>query len=152
MILKSDNFAIFDPISKKMRIMPKEITDTFARLSYKDGYILVRLFGGSFTFYHLTRYHLLNVRYTHDEIKDLGYKMRWGDIIKKSPEDFAHLPNTYIYDKKVVQQCHRIISKLLEEKKQILPKEEYLEYRKKITQIYNARILAAYPNKNKIEK
>ena len=146
MKLASNNCAVFDINARKLRILPNEVTETFVSTYCEKNYILVKLFGGEFSFYHLSKYFVLNVRYDLDQIKQLGYKMNWIDIVKRSPEDFAHLPNEFVYDKKVVAKCYKTIAKILEEKKQTLSKEEYKEYRSKITKIYNNRIISAYPS------
>ena len=149
MYLESDNCAVFDVISKKIRILPKEIMETYPNLYCKDNYCLVKVFGGEYSFYHLLRYFTLNVRYSKEEIMKLGCGLHWKDIIKRSPIDFKHLPNSLVQNKKVVETCYNIIKQHLQEKKQEMTKEEYREYSAAIKEAYNARIAAAYHTKNK---
>ena len=149
MYLLSNNCAVFDTISKKLRILPKEITKTYISTFYEKNYLLVKMFSGDFTFYHLTKYHSLDVRYNQEEIKKVGYGLHWKDVITRSPKDIKHLPNSLAQNKKVLAMCYDIISNILKEKKTQMPKEEYLKYRQELITLYNNRVNSAFPELSK---
>ena len=147
MTLQNGACAVYDCIAKKMRILPKNICRTFVSTYYEDNYILVQLQSGEYTFYHLSRYFILDVRYSKEDIQKLGGKLHWKDVIKRSPKDFEHLPMKLANNKSVINQCVEIFNEILKEKKKVLRKEDYLNYKKNIVEIYNKRVGHLYNNK-----
>jgi len=148
MIVASGSCAIFDCASKKMRIMPNNITDVYPSIYCEKRYCLVKVFGGEYTFYHLDKYFTLNVRYTKEEIQKLGGKLHWKDVIKRSPKDFEHLPLELAKKKNVIKECSEIFKSILTEMKEILSKDDYLKYKAELKEIFNKR-LSCMPNANR---
>ena len=140
MVLRNDSCAVFDCQSQKLRILPNNIERTFVNKYCEKNYCLVQLKSGEFTFYHLLRYYTLDVRYTRDEIVKLGCKLHWKDVIRRSPQDFKHLPNTLASKKSVIAECNQLIKEHLVQKKMEMSKEDFIEYKENLATIYKTRL------------
>ena len=147
MNLRNGDCAVYDCLGKKMRILPKNIFRTYVSTYNEDNYILVQLQSGEYTFYHLSRYFTLDVRYSREDIQKLGGKLHWKDVVRRSPKDFGHLPMKLINNKSVVNQCVKIFNEILKDKKKVLTKEDYLEFKKEIVEVFNKRVGHLYNNK-----